>query len=103
MNLRGKQKRYLRAQANRMKPIFSIGKNGLNQQWLDEVNGALEKRELIKVNIQQSAGIDVPTARDFIINHSSINVVQTIGKTLLLFKRAQKPTHRHFSNEVEDI
>lgn len=30
MELRGKQKRYLRALANGYRPVFSIGKNGLS-------------------------------------------------------------------------
>lgn len=51
MELTGKQKRFLRASANRMRPIFEIGKNGLSKVWLDEISKALDSRELIKVNI----------------------------------------------------
>ncbi|HBF75004.1 MAG TPA: ribosome assembly RNA-binding protein YhbY, partial [Lactobacillus sp.] len=44
MNLKGKQKRFLRAQAHHLNPIFSVGKNGLNQTWLAQLDGALQKR-----------------------------------------------------------
>ncbi len=51
MNLRGKQKRFLRAQANHLQPLFAVGKNGLTPAWVDQLTGALDKRELMKVNI----------------------------------------------------
>lgn len=46
--MRGKQKRYLRSQAQNMRPIFQIGKDGLSSKWLKEVENAVDKRELIK-------------------------------------------------------
>ena len=47
MNLRGKQKRFLRAQANHLQPLFAVGKNGLTPAWVDQLTGALDKRELM--------------------------------------------------------
>ena len=40
MQLTGKQKRYLRSQANTLTPIFSIGKAGASEEWLAEVEKA---------------------------------------------------------------
>ncbi|MCT3441083.1 YhbY family RNA-binding protein, partial [Limosilactobacillus fermentum] len=39
MNLRGKQKRFLRAQANHLQPLFAVGKNGLTPAWVDQLTG----------------------------------------------------------------
>ncbi|UQS85275.1 ribosome assembly RNA-binding protein YhbY [Apilactobacillus apisilvae] len=103
MNLRGKQKRYLRSQANRMNPLFSVGKNGLNDIWLEQVLDALQRRELIKINIQQNADEDVDDVKSFIEENSDINVVQTIGKTLLLFMPASKEKFQNYSVEVKHI
>ena len=44
ISLRGKQKRYLRASAHDMRPLFSIGKQGLTQNWLDQLEDAINKR-----------------------------------------------------------
>lgn len=44
MKLRGKQKRFLRAQANHLQPIFAVGKEGLTQNWVDQLDGALDRR-----------------------------------------------------------
>ena len=46
MQLRGKQKRFLRAQANHLQPLFSVGKDGLTDNWLAQLDGALDRREL---------------------------------------------------------
>ena len=57
MELRGKQKRFLRAQANHLQPIFAVGKEGLTQNWVDQLDGALDHRELIKVNILKNSDV----------------------------------------------
>ncbi|TPR16883.1 ribosome assembly RNA-binding protein YhbY [Apilactobacillus timberlakei] len=103
MKLRGKQKRYLRSQANRMKPLFSVGKNGLNEIWLDQILDALQRRELIKINIQQNADESVSDVKTFIEENSDVSVVQTIGKTLLLFMPASKEKFQNYSVEVKNI
>ena len=88
MNLRGKQKRFLRAQANHLQPLFAVGKNGLTQAWLAQLDGALDKRELIKVSILQNADETTGDVKEFIEQNSDIQVVQEIGRVLVLFKVA---------------
>ena len=51
MKLKGKQKRYLRSQAHGMRPLFQVGKEGLTANWLKQVEDAIEKRELLKINV----------------------------------------------------
>lgn len=103
MELRGKQKRYLRAQANHFQPIFSVGKNGLTQEWLAQLDGALNRRELIKVNILQNAEVTTDEVKKFIEDQSDIQVVQVIGHVLVLFKESDKPELRNVSVRVRKI
>ncbi|EEU31143.1 RNA-binding protein, YhbY family [Limosilactobacillus coleohominis 101-4-CHN] len=103
MKLRGKQKRYLRAQANHFQAIFSVGKNGLTPEWLAQLDGALNRRELIKVNILQNADVTTDEVRDYIESHSDIDVVQVIGRVLVLFKESDQPEFRNVSLKVKKI
>lgn len=103
MQLRGKQKRYLRAQANHLSPIFSVGKNGLTQAWLDQLDGALDRRELIKVSLQQNTDVTLDETDDFIEKNTDIQVVQKIGRILLLFKQSANEKQRDLSNKVAKI
>lgn len=103
MELTGKQKRFLRASANRMRPIFEIGKNGLSKVWLDEISKALDSRELIKVNIFQNASVTPSDVAEFVMSHSDITVVQKLGKTVVLFKQSSNEDNRALSSRVFSI
>ncbi|MDD7693051.1 MAG: ribosome assembly RNA-binding protein YhbY [Limosilactobacillus sp.] len=103
MQLRGKQKRFLRAQANHLQPIFAVGKEGLTKQWLAQLDGALDRRELIKVNILQNADVTTAELKDFIEQNTDIQVVQSIGRVLVLFKVSANKDLRDLSDRVARI
>lgn len=103
MELRGKQKRFLRAQANHLQPIFAVGKEGLTQNWVDQLDGALDRRELIKVNILQNADVTTSEVQHFIESRTEIQVVQTIGRVLVLFKVSKNKDARELSSKVKKI
>ena len=103
MKLRGKQKRYLRSEAHHLKPIFQIGKDGLSEVWLDEVLKALDKRELLKVNILQNSLVEVEDVKEFIENNSDAQIIQTIGNVLVLFKKSDKAENQKISVKVAEL
>ncbi|MDR3190251.1 MAG: ribosome assembly RNA-binding protein YhbY [Lactobacillaceae bacterium] len=103
IELRGKQKRWLRAQAHDMKPLFSIGKQGLSEEWLDQLGDALEKRELFKVSILSNSDVEVAELKQAIEANSELQVVQTIGHTLVLFGESSDRENRKYSATVQKI
>ena len=103
MKLRGKQKRFLRAQANHLQPIFAVGKEGLTQNWVDQLGGALDRRELIKVNILQNSDVTPKEVQHFIESQTEIQVVQIIGRVLVLFKVSENKDARELSSRVKKI
>lgn len=103
MKLRGKQKRFLRAQANHLQPIFAVGKEGLTQNWVDQLDGALDRRELIKVNILQNSDVTPKEVQHFIESQTEIQVVQIIGRVLVLFKVSVNKDARELSSRVKKI
>ncbi|AKP65947.1 RNA-binding protein [Levilactobacillus koreensis JCM 16448] len=86
-----------------MHPLFSVGKNGLTQAWLDQLTGALENRELIKINLQQSADVSVDETKAFIEDNTDIQVVQTIGRVLVLYRVATDEENQKISAVVENM
>lgn len=103
MELRGKQKRYLRSQAHHLKPIFQIGKGGINDAMLKLIDEALEKRELIKVNLLQNTDEVASNAALEISEAVSCEVVQVIGRVIVLFKPSSKEKYQKISREVKAI
>ena len=43
-----KDRAYLRSLANSIEPVFQVGKSGITDNLIKQVNDALEARELIK-------------------------------------------------------
>lgn len=91
--LTGKQKRFLRAQANSIKPIFQVGKEGVNENMVVQIKEALEKRELIKVSILQNCADDKETVAEALQEGADAFVVQVIGNNIVLYKESEN--HKH--------
>lgn len=85
--LSGKQKSYLRSEAHHLQPIFQIGKGGLTDQIIKQIEDALEARELIKVSILQNCEEDKDEIASK-LQDAKIEVVQVIGKILVLYKES---------------
>lgn len=86
MILSGKQKRYLRSLAVNEKAIFQIGKEGLSENLFDSLNEALKARELVKVSVLKTCEIELNEIVIDLCAHSGAQLVQVIGKTIVLYK-----------------
>lgn len=87
--LTGKQKSYLRSEAHHLQPIFQIGKGGLTEPIIKQIEEALEARELIKVSILQNCEEDKNEIASR-LQEAGIDVVQVIGKILVLYKESKE-------------
>ena len=85
--LTSKQRAYLRGIAQSYETIFQIGKGGINDNLIMQVNDALRKRELIKLRVLDNSGYTSREAADAIAEKVSADVVQVIGSRFVLFKR----------------
>jgi len=87
--LTGKQKRFLRAQAHHLTPIFQVGKGGTNEQIIRHIEEAIEKRELIKVSVLNNCLDDAKEIGQELAEASGCELVQVIGKTIVLYKESR--------------
>ncbi|MCJ7689853.1 MAG: YhbY family RNA-binding protein [Clostridiaceae bacterium] len=85
-----KQRSYLRTLANPLQPIFQVGKAGIEQNFLKQLEDALESRELIKIKILNNSGITAREASDMICIAIAAEAVQTIGSKCVFYKRSFK-------------
>ncbi len=86
--LTGKQKRFLRSKANTMRPIFQVGKSGVNDNMVEQINEALEKRELIKISILQNCLEDKDTIANEIAEGTNGEIAQIIGNNIVIYKES---------------
>ncbi len=90
--LPGKQLRYLRSLAHALKPTVQIGKHGFTDAVSSQIGQALVDHELIKVKIGSECPEDIEEIGQKAAEALSAHVAQTIGATLVLYKRhPQKP------------
>lgn len=101
--LNKKQVQFLKKEAHHLKPIFQIGKGGMNEDMIKQIEEALDKRELIKVTLLQNTLLDNEDVVDIIKEHTSIHIIQVIGHTLVLYKVSSKEKYRRLSNDVKKI
>jgi RNA-binding protein len=88
--LTGKQKRFLRAKAHHLKPIFQVGKGGVNENMIKQIVDALEARELIKVSVLQNCEEDRHVVADQLAQGAEAELVQVIGNTIVLYKESKE-------------
>lgn len=92
MELKGKQKRFLRAMGVTMSPILTIGKDGVSQNTIVQAEGALLARELIKGRVLNTAPEGVEETAQAIADATGSDVVQTVGRNFLLYRpNPEKP------------
>ncbi|ADL52445.1 ribosome assembly RNA-binding protein YhbY [Clostridium cellulovorans] len=88
--LTGKQRSYLRSLAHNLEPIFQIGKNGIEENFLIQVDEALEARELIKIKILNNSDFEAREASDLICEKLKCEGIQAIGKKFVLYRKSIK-------------
>lgn len=88
--LTGKQKRFLRSLAHQLDPVFQVGKNGVGEEMIGQINGCLEARELIKVSILQNCGDDKQSVAAKIAEGTDAEIVQIIGNIIVLYKESKE-------------
>ena len=103
MTITSKQRAFLNSQANILKPIIQIGKNGLNDQIKTSVRQALDARELIKVTLLQNTDENIHEVAEILEEEIGVETVQKIGRILILFKQSSKKENRKISAKVKEI
>ncbi|NLL42358.1 MAG: ribosome assembly RNA-binding protein YhbY [Firmicutes bacterium] len=86
--LTSKQRAHLRALGNELDPVFQIGKGGLSEEILDQLDAVLQARELIKVRVLKSCLDDAGDLADEIAEALDCDVVQKIGRSFLLYRKS---------------
>lgn len=89
-----KQRAYLKSIASTYEPIFQIGKSSVTPELVNSILEALEKRELIKISVLKNCFDDPKEIAQTISERTHSEVVQVIGKKIVLYKESSKKENR---------
>lgn len=90
MTLTGKQRSYLKAIANQLTPIIQIGKGGVTENVIRQLDDALEAREIVKGRVLKNCGEEVRDVVDKLAERTGAQVVQVIGNNFVLFRPSKE-------------
>ena len=88
--MNSKDRAYLRSLANTVEPILQVGKSGITDNLIKQVNDALEARELIKITVLETAPEDAKETAIKLSNNSNSIVVQVLGRKITLYRKRKK-------------
>ena len=96
MELTSKQRAQLRGLANSIDTIVQIGKDGIGENLIQQVNDALEARELIKGRVlENNIEYDARLAAQELAAATRSEVVQVIGTKFVLYRESHsKPKEK---------
>ena len=90
MSLTKNQIKFLRARCHNLKPVISLGQKGLTEEVLKEIEIAVNFHELVKIKLGSDDKEQRGLLIDQICEKSSSEKVQSIGKTVSVFRRNTK-------------
>ena len=92
--LTSKQRAHLRSIAQSYNTIFFVGKQGIGDELIKQLDDVLNSRELIKVGVQENCELTAREAADQIAEQLRADVVQVIGRKFVLWRRSKDPKKR---------
>lgn len=92
--LTSKQRAHLRSIAQSYNTIFFVGKQGIGEELVKQLDDVLNSRELIKVGVQENCDYTSREAADEIARLTGSEVVQVIGRKFVLWRRSSDPKKR---------
>lgn len=81
--------------AQKIEPVVQIGKAALTDEVIEAVREALEARELIKISVLKNCIEDTKALGFEIADETKSELVQVIGKKIVIYKMARDPKNRH--------
>ena len=86
-----KQRAKLKGIAMNIDTIFQIGKGGISDNLIKQVDDALEAREIIKLRVLENCmEYSLREAGNILAEKTNSELVQTIGSKIVLYRRNEK-------------
>ena len=89
--LTSKQRSEFRAQANELETTLMVGKEGVTEALIKNVDEALDAREIVKVSVLETSPVSSKEAIELVMNGiKGCEAVQVIGRKFVVYKRNLK-------------
>lgn len=90
-----KQRAYIRGLAMNTEPLIIIGKNGVTDNLIEQINDLLEARELIKISVLKNADFSAKQIAETVAEATGSILIQTVGSKITLYRVSKKEGIKH--------
>lgn len=101
MSLTPQNRKHYRSIGHALKPIVTVAGKGLSDAVLAEIDRALDDHELIKIKMAVEDREERAGLIDIVCKQSRCELVQSIGKTALVYRKASRDKVPH--SNVRDV
>ncbi len=88
--LNNKEKKHLKSLANTIDNKYLVGKEGVSDELITMLSKALDAKELIKVQVQQSVAGNLKEYALDLASELNATIVQEIGHVIVLYRQNRK-------------
>lgn len=86
----GKQRSYLKSLANNLTPLIQVGKNGVSDGLIEQIDVLLENHELVKITVLQNSPVTAKEIVEEILEGTGAEFVQQIGSKLTIYRESKE-------------
>ena len=90
-----KQRSKLISLAMNVSATVQIGKNGLTDAVIDQINASLEDHELVKIGVLKTADMSAKSMIAEVAERTGAEPVQAIGNKIVLYRYSSKEDIKH--------
>lgn len=87
--INSKQRKYLKSLTHSREPLLQIGKYGLTEGAIAQLNELLEAHELVKIRVLNNSPVEVEEIVEEILDKTESEFVQKIGNKLTLYRESK--------------
>lgn len=84
-----KQRSFLRSMAHSIDPVAYLGKQGLTENVIKQIDICLESRELVKVKLQEGCDLNAKEVANEVAERLDAEFVQAIGHKFTLYRESK--------------
>lgn len=84
--LTGRQARFLRGLGHHLRPLATIGREGITDNLIKSIEELLRAHELVKVKLGQGCGLNRREVAAIVTDRTGCLLAQEIGKMVLLYR-----------------
>lgn len=86
----GKQRSYLKSLANNLDPVLQVGKHGITDNFIKQVDEVLENQELVKIKVLKNSFLEAKDLASQLAESLNAEFVQSIGSKFVLYRESEE-------------